>query len=542
MKFLMFYVNDTSNTKVPTGILYLLTILKQRGHSVSVFDNSIYGQEKDKNDHDIRGSFLNFQLLDLRPYGVTYNRVTQDYVDTEVARHLQNFDPDIIGISITEDTSNSGLYFASLCKRILPNVPVIVGGVYCMTRPDQVISHESVDMVCVGEGEIALPTLVDRIAKGESIDDIQNLWIKKSDGSIIKNPVGSLIDLNLLPYPDLSLVDDRHLFAPFAGHVYKMTYIESQRGCPRRCTYCCNQVFLNTYKDHIKNYLRRKNVGRLIDEIVYLKNEYGLNFIQFTDDDFLLRPVEELVEFTKLYKERVNLPFWIQAEAWHATDEKVGLVREAGCVSISMGVETGSEYILTKIMKRKTPREKTIEAFRIMHKHGIRTSANVIIGVPEETRETIFQTIELIRECEPKSVNSAIFIPYYGLELREYAVQKGYLDDNYHRDLKDSWRAVLTMPQISNDELENLARTFVLYASLPKEDWSDIEKIEKKPDENVELKKILENKFWNIMLERGINLDIPGFDYDGFLKERRTELSMRKPRNSYQDAGHVGTA
>ena len=317
-------------------------------------------------------------------------------------------------------------------------------------------------MVCVGEGEIALTTLVDRMDKGELIDDIANLWIKNPDGTVVKNPVGPPIDLNLLPYPDLSLVDDRHLYAPFAGHVYKMTYIESQRGCPRRCTYCCNQVFLNAYKDYSNKYLRRKKVGRLIDEIVHLKNEYSLNFIQFTDDDFLLRPADELAEFANAYNEKVNLPFWIQAEAWHATDEKVKSVRDAGCIAISMGVETGSRYILERIMKRKTPREKTIEAFRIMHKYNIRTSANVIIGVPEETRETIFETIELIRECEPKSVNSSMFIPYYGLELRDYAVKKGYLDSNYHRDLKDSWRAVLTMPKILNEELENLARTFVL--------------------------------------------------------------------------------
>jgi anaerobic magnesium-protoporphyrin IX monomethyl ester cyclase len=528
MKFLMFYCNDTSNTKVPTGILYLLTMLKQNGHSVSIFDNSVYGLERDLNDHDIRGSFLNFQLLDLEPYGVTYSKVTKEFVESEIQRHLDNFQPDIIGISITEDTSNTGLYFASLCKKYLPDVPVLMGGVFCSTRPEKVIAHDAVDIVCVGEGEIAVTTLVDRLQAGETIDDIPNLWIKKSDGTIIKNPICAPIDLNLLPYPDLSLVDERHLYAPFAGHVYKMTYIESQRGCPRRCSYCCNTIFLNTYKDYSKNYLRRKNVRRLIDEIEYLKNRYELNFIQFTDDDFLLRPEEELKEFTTLYLEKVNLPFWIQAEAWHATDAKVRLVREAGCISISMGIETGNDYILKHVMKRNTPREKTIEAFKIMHKHGIRTSANVIIGVPEETRESIFDTIELVRECEPRSINSAIFIPYYGLELREEAVRKGYLNEDYHRDLKDSWKAVLRMPQITNTELENLARTFVLYSTLPKEDWSDIEKVEKYPNDNVALKSELEKKFWDIMLKRGINVDVPSINYEEFFQKRQKELRSGK--------------
>jgi anaerobic magnesium-protoporphyrin IX monomethyl ester cyclase len=528
VKFLMLYVNDTSNTKVPLGILYILSQLKKNGHEVSIFDNSKYGLELEINDHTIRGHLLNFQLLDLEPYGVTYEKVTKEYVDQELSRQIEAFRPDIIGISITEDTSNTGLHFAEVCKETRPDIPVIMGGVFCMTRPDRVIANKAVDMVCIGEGENAVRDLIDRMSKGESILGINNLWIKLPTGEIKKNPIGPPSDLETLPYPDLSLVDDRHLFAPFAGHVYKMTYVESQRGCPRRCTYCCNQIFLDTYSEYAAQYLRRKSVPRLIDEIEYLKNEYDLTFIQFTDDDFLLRPLKEIALFSELYKKRVGLPFWIQAEARNATDDKIRLIREAGCISISMGIETGSEFIRKKVMKRKTSRESTIKAFQVMHKYGIRTSGNMIVGVPEETRDTIFETIELVRLLEPRSINSNIFIPYYGVAMRDYAVNKGYLDDSYHRDLKDSWRAVLDMPQISKKEVEDLARTFVLYSTLPKGMWPEIEKVEKYPEENVDILKKLEKMFWDIMLERGINVDVPGIDYDGMLRKRQKELELRK--------------
>ena len=527
MRFLMFYVNDTSNTKVPMGIMYILSQLKKDGHVVSIFDNSKYGLELDINDHTLRGHMLNFQLLDLEPYGVTYEKMTMAKVDADIVEHIRTFKPDLIGISITEDTSRTGLHFADVCKRAAPDIKVMVGGVFCMTRPDVVIAYKSVDIVCVAEGEKAVSELVRRTERGESILDISNLWIKMADGSIKKNEIEEPVKLDDLPYPDLSLLDDRHLFAPFAGHVYKMSYIESQRGCPRRCTYCCNQIFLNNYAKYKSGYLRRKSVPRLIDELEHLKRNYGLNFIQFTDDDFLLRPLEELRKFSKLYKEKIDLPFWIQAEAWHATDEKVGLVRQAGCISISMGIETGSERILRDVLKRKTPREVTLNAFKIMHKHGIRTSGNIIIGLPDETRKDIFDTIELVRECEPCSINSNIFIPYYGTELREYSVQKGYLDHNYHRDLHDSWRAVLDMPQISKSEVEGLARTFVLYSTLPKQLWPDIEKVEKRPDENQATLKRLEALFWEIMFKRGINVDVPGYDYAGFLLKRREELKKQ---------------
>ena len=532
MKFLMFYVNDTSNTKVPLGIMYILSQLKKDGHEVSIFDNSKYGLEIGINDHTLRGQMLNFQLLDLEPYGVTYEKTTMAKVDEDVAKHIQRFKPDIIGISITEDTARTGFHFADVCKKVAPDIKIIMGGVFCMTRPDVVIAHKAVDIVCVAEGEKAVKELVARMEKGESILDIKNLWIKLPDGEVKKNEIEAPSDLNSLPYPDLSLLDNRHLYAPFAGHVYKMSYVESQRGCPRRCTYCCNQIFLNNYSKHGAKYLRRKNIPRLLDELVHLKNTYELNFIQFTDDDFLLRPLEELRLFSKLYKEKVNLPFWIQAEAWNATDEKIELVRKAGCISISMGIETGSSYILNEVLKRKTPRDVTIRAFRIMHKHGIRSSGNIMLGLPDETRKDIFDTIELVRECEPRSINSAIFIPYYGTELREYCVKKGYLHPAYHRDLHDSWKSVLDMPQISKTEVEDLARTFVLYSTLSKDLWPEIENIERFPEENGETLKKLEAIFWDIMFKRGINVDVEGYDYDTFLRKTQEELRRRKAQAS----------
>lgn len=527
MKFLMIYVNDTGNTKVPLGVLYILSLLKKEGHEVTLFDTSKYAINMEKNDYAIRGNFLNFMSLDLKPYGVTFENVTMAQVDQKLAAKISEFKPDLIGISVMEDTSETGLHFAEVCKRAAPRALVIVGGVYCSIMPEAVIANKCVDIVCVGEGEAIISELLERLSKKENLKGIPNLWIKLPGGEIEKNPIGCPTELGQLPFPDLSLIDDRHLYAPFAGHVYKMSFVESQRGCPRRCTYCCNQIFLNLYSEFGAKYLRRKKIKRLIEELVYLKDTFGLNFIQFTDDDFLLRPLEEIKEFSENYKKRVNLPFWIQAEAHNAVDEKVRLIRESGCISISMGIETGSKYILEKIMKRNTPQEVTLKAFAVMHKYGIRTSANVIVGMPEETRENIFETIELVRKCEPRSINSNIFIPYNGTALRDYCLEKGYLSRNYRREARNSWKAVLKMPQISQQEVEDLARTFVLYSTLPKEYWPKIEKVEKDPEHNLDLQKELEDIFWKIMLRRGINVDVEGIDYELFYNKRKAELEKR---------------
>jgi len=313
------------------------------------------------------------------------------------------------------------------------------------------------------------------------------------------------------------------------GNVYKMTFVEGQRGCPRRCTYCCKQLFLNAYKAYKGKYLRKKTIERLVDELEYLKYTYKFNFFQFTDDDFTLRSVEELALFKKLYLERVNVPFLCQAEANNITDAKIQLMREAGCVSISVGIETGSERILTEVYKRRTSQNATIRAFRIMHKYGIRTFGNIIIGVPLEDRSDIFSTINLVRRYHPKSLNVNVFAPYRGTELRKVCVEKGYLDPAFIRDGRQSWMPALHMPQITQEDIMGIVRTFTLYCTLPQDIFPLIRECEIQTPESLLLFDSLERLFWEITEQQGIDFYIPGFDYEAAFAKRLSELKHRKP-------------
>lgn len=532
MKFLMIYPNSTGNRKVPVGVVYILTLLKQAGHEVKLFDATFYGVELEKNDIDIRGSYLQFRPLDLEPYGVVYSKSTITDVERDLAADVKEFQADVIGVTLTEDTSLFGLHLLSVAKKELPAALCIAGGVFCMTMPHYVIKSEAVDGVCIGEGEVAIVELFERLSRKEDYHSVKNFWFKTEAGTTVKNALAPPTNLDDLPVPDLSLVDDRHLFSPMAGHVYKMAFVEGQRGCPRKCSYCCNQLFLDAYKEFgVKQYLRKKSVKNLVAELKQLKERHGLNFIQFTDDDFMLRSPAELEEFRDMYKAEVGLPFWIQAEPCNVTDVKMSLVAEAGCIAASLGIETGSKRILEKVYRRNTPRDKTIRAFQLMHQYGVRTSGNVILGVPDEGRSEIFESIELCRECMPKSFNVNIFAPYMGTKLRDSCVELGYLREDFVREGRLSWSAWLDMPQISREEIQGLARTFVLYATLPREYFPMIEKCEKFSPENDLIFAELEKVFWEIADKSGIDYHVPNIDYDQFLAQRKLELASRENKN-----------
>jgi anaerobic magnesium-protoporphyrin IX monomethyl ester cyclase len=526
MKFLMIYPNNTGASRVPLGIVYLLTILREQGHDVKLFDMTFYGVNVDNNYVDVRSKNLNFERIDLTPYSVTYRQSTMEEVRKDLINEVEQFKPDVVGVTISEETSPTGFMLANAVKTRYPGIKIIFGGVFCIANPEGVIKHPAADIVCIAEGEVALPELLRKLEDEEDITAVDGLWIKKEDKTIVKNPVAPLLDLDKLPFLDLSLIDDRHFYATIAGHVYRMTYFGTQRGCPRRCAYCSNQIFLDVYKHNIRGYISRKmSVPRVIDNLVHLKDNYDMNFFQIIDDDFMLRSLEDIREFNTLYKERVDLPFWIQAEANNVTDAKVRLLKDAGLIAVAMGIETGNEYVRSEVFNRNTSQEESIRAFKIMHKYGIRTSGNVIIGVPHEGRKEIFDTINLVRKCKPKSLGVNVYVPYFGTKLRDYCIEKGYIDKDYIHDGRlPPLKLVLKMPQISAAEIDSFVRTFPLYATLPKKYWSAIKKCEVFNEESDEIFNSLEKIYWQIAKSRGMNYDVPGFDYEAFFQKRKKEL------------------
>jgi anaerobic magnesium-protoporphyrin IX monomethyl ester cyclase len=532
MKFLMIYPNNTGASRVPLGVVYLLTILKEQGHLVKLFDMTFYGVNVDNNYVDVRSANLNFKKIDLAAYGVLYAKSTMEKVKNDLIEEIEQFKPNVVGVTISEETSHTGFALASAVKEIYPEIKMVFGGVFCIANPEGVIKHSSVDMVCIAEGEVTLPELLSRLESRADITDIKGLWVKKDHKTVVRNSIAPLLDLDKLPLLDLSFIDDRHFYATIAGHVYKMTYFGTQRGCPRRCAYCSNQIFLNIYKQDVKGYIGRKmSIPRVIDNLLHLKGNYDINFFQIIDDDFMLRSLEDIEDFCVLYKEKVNLPFWIQAEANNVTEEKVRHLKNAGLIAAAIGIETGNDFIRKEVFKRNTTREESIQAFQIMHKYGIRTSGNVIIGVPHEGRKEIFDTIDLVRKCKPKSLGVNVYVPYWGTKLREYCVENGYLDKDYVHDGRlPPLKLVLEMPQITRNEIDGFVRTFPLYATLPKKYWSTIKKCEVFTEESDLIFDFLAKIYWQYAERSGMNYDVPRFDYNAFYQRRREELEDRKPK------------
>jgi len=464
-RVLLINCNTMLDTLVTAGIGILSASLKDAGVEVELFDTTFY-RTAERSGDEARASVLQVKQTDFADLGIAPEE--GDVID-DFVRKVVSFAPDLIGLSCIEVTYPLGLELLSAVSHA--GIPAVVGGPYATFAPEVVIRHPAVDMVCIGEGEQALTELCCRLRDGEDVSAIRNLWIRKG-GKIYKNPLRPPMDMKALPHQDWEIYDRRRFWKPMGGKMSVTGTFEMNRGCPYNCTFCINSGFHKLYGTH-ERYYREQDIPRLVDEMVEKKERYNLSFVYLVAESFLTTTRKRVEQFGRLYRERVGLPFWVEARPESVTEAKVALLQETGCEGISVGVESGNYYLRKNVLGRNVSDDTILRAFDLLADSGIRVSANNIVGFPTETREMIFDTIELNRRLDTESVMVSFFSPYKGCALREVCELEGYIGEE---DIAADYRLGPSMdtPQLARDELIGLHRTFPLYVKFPKSEWPQI--------------------------------------------------------------------
>ncbi|MEW6665565.1 MAG: radical SAM protein [Thermodesulfobacteriota bacterium] len=381
--------------------------------------------------------------------------------DRDFPRQLKDFAPDLVAYSVVSGSHRQTLEISRRVKRIA-GVPAVFGGPHATFFPE-IIHEDSVDAVCVGEGEQALLELARGLEQGSDLNQIKNLWLK-SDGTIHRNPVRALVqDLDGLPFPDRGLI---YRSDPYLRNS-KIKRFLSSRGCPFQCTYCFNRAYKRIYKG--ERILRWRSVENLVQEIAAVKREYPLDLVRFVDDIFILPPLDWLEEFSSTYTREIGLPFVCNLQAKLVTRDKVRLLREAGCISVYMAIEAGNDRLRNDLLERRMTRGEIAEAFEMVHGFGISIAAENILGLPGGTLLTDLETVELDIHCKVDNPIATLFQPYPRTKLGEYAVKAGFFHGDFDR-LGESYfeRSHLLFPSPREKrQIENLQKFFGLIVTHP---------------------------------------------------------------------------
>ncbi len=474
-KVLLLYPNGTLLNPPPICIGLFTALLRENDFAVDLFDSTLY-QEPDRESSD-EAKMKNLQVkpFDWAERGI---KVKETRMEDDLIEKVKSFQPDLIVISILECTYSNSLDMLKALEGI--DIPIMAGGIFPTFAAEIVFRNKNISFICRGEGEGALVDACKRMARGESIDDIDNLCFRKN-GAVHKNKMRPPEDINDLPIPDFSLFPIERFYRPMAGRVYRTIPIETNRGCPYLCTFCNSPSSLKLYKDDAYSFFRKKSMSKLRAEISTLMEQRDAEYVYFTSDNLLVGSDEEFDDFVNMYSE-FKLPFWMQIRAEMVSEYRMKRLKEAGVHRISLGLEHGNVEFRKKILKKTFNNDRFVNASKVLEAERIPLTVNNMIGFPDETRELIFDTIDLNRLLVSDSVNCSVFAPFHGTPLQKECVQRGLIkEDTIFGSINVD--APLDMPQLPRQQIQGLRRTFVLYIKLPKEYWPDIERAEKFDEE-----------------------------------------------------------
>ena len=483
MNVLLLNLNHWGRSFTPIGLAMVSSVLKERGHSTKLFDTTFYNFNT-INEQKEGEKYLSYKQTDLSNYSVKFDK-TDEVADFK--QILSDYKPDLIIFSVfsshlnSEGEYNMYYYGRELIKKSGKNIPVLVGGIIPTSIPEKVIHDGVTDIICLGECEEAIGELADKMEMDGDITNIKNIWVKKGD-KVYKNGVRPLInDLDKLPYMDLSIFDDKSFYRPFKGRVYRAIDTEISRGCIYCCDYCVESIMqkLYGYKRSQnggvikgKGYHREKSVNRIIQEYIFLRDSFNIEFLRFQDTNFLSISEKKLIELSERFSGQVGLPFYIETRPEGITKKRASLLKKMGCVGAGMGLEVGNYSYRKGTLNRNCNNQAIIRACNNLRELGMRATTYNIIGFPGETREDIMKTIELNRMAKPESMTIAFYSPYIGTPMYGTSIKKGVIPDKIIcLDQKLYTQVRQSQDSLSPRELLSLRNTFIMYVLSSKILW-----------------------------------------------------------------------
>jgi len=471
-RVLLVYPNY-SMMKIPALAMGLFAaILKARGYEVAFFDSSLYAGEFESSHDDRRTGSFQYRRTAKIPGPEPLRDLHGDF-----RRRVLEFRPRAILVSTVEDTFQQGVRMLAGIRDL--EIPTLVGGVFPTMAPEEALSFEPVRMVGIGEGEELIVDFCERVRQGQDPADTPGVWTRLPDGGLRRNPLRPLTDISRAA-PDYGFFREHQFLRPWGGTIFRTITVEGMRGCPYECTFC-NSPAHNRLARQVgsKTFVREKSIEALDAELAALMESTAPGFIMFVDDSFLTRPFRHVEQWCRMY-EKYRVPFWVNTRVESISPEKLAMLKAVGCHRLSFSIEHGNEAFRKKHLRKFFSNEQAVAGGRIVAESGIPFSMDVLIGLPFETRELLFDSVEIIRRIPGyDALTISIFTPYRGTRLREVALEQGWLDPAaFPNGISGASMLRMPRPYLQREDIEGLFRTFAMYCLFPKDRWAEIRRAE----------------------------------------------------------------
>jgi anaerobic magnesium-protoporphyrin IX monomethyl ester cyclase len=404
--------SDPPAANLPLGLLYVAAVLDKTGYKPEILDAFIA-------DYPFR------KIGDVTEVGIPYEKIKEE---------IQRIKPDIVGIAnpFTSQVEHA-IKVADIVKEVDSSILTVVGGPHVTVVPIQFLEEtRNVDVAVIGEGEQTMLDIVKVFEGKKKMGDVQGIAHRKDKEIVLNSPRPFKENLDELPFPAYHLVDMEQYLDPkkieYRSFQKRALSMITSRGCPFNCSFCSVHL-------HMGKTFRAHSVDYVVDHIEHVVKKYGVKTIYFEDDNltFDIKRFEAICDkiIEKDLRFQWETPNGVRAD--YLTLDLLNKMKQSGCQSVFVGIESGDQYVLDNIIGKRLKLKNVIKFAEMCKKIGLKAGAFYVIGFPGETKESIMNTVEFALMLKRKydvGMHLMFATPSYGTRLYEECRTNGYLRGN----------------------------------------------------------------------------------------------------------------
>ena len=432
----------TKEIQPPLGLAYIAAVL-EKSYTVKILDAACEGWQTETPRPD--GTFT---------FGLTPEAIRET---------IREFSPDLVGVSclFSLQAPNSHAVCA-LVKEVDAGIVTVMGGAHPTALPEKTLQDPAVDIVVLGEGEAAMPDLLEALNQDKSLASIDGIAYKENGAAKINPKTKFIEDLDSLPYPARHLLPMEKYFRINLPHGVSTRFspntpVVTSRGCPANCIFCSIHCIWG-FK------YRGRSPQNIIGELRFLKNTYGVREIQFEDDNLTFDKQRAVRLFNLMIQEKLGLA-WTTPNGvalWALDQELLSLMKESGCYRLCLAVESGDQKFLSETIRKPLNLEKVKVLTRMIRRLGLETDAFFVVGFPHETKEQMHNTFRFALDLDVDNVSFYIATPYPGTELYEAIRREGRLPEDFSLDRLGVKKAALDTDYFTGSQIEKMVAYYTL--------------------------------------------------------------------------------
>lgn len=443
------YYSQHQIFREPLSLAYLASYLKQFGYNVDILDGVAGGLSQ-------KGKIWRYGLSDL-----------------EISRKVKEIKPDVVGVTCLSSLRiNDTLRITRVVKKVDQSIITVVGGVHPTIFPKETVANKEVDYVVIGEGEESFLRLIKSIEAGKKSArlDIDGCAYKNGSRILMNEKTSFIKNLDTIPFPARDLVPMEFYFKQGSvlyglGQKRAATILTS-RSCPMKCTFCSVQLIQGLG-------LRMRSAENVFAEIEELVKKYRVGEILVLDDNFTFDKKRVMtickMILRKKLKFRWNTPNGVRADRLDV--DLLCLMKQAGCVNICIGIESGNDKIRNEVIRKGLSRENIAKALKICSKVGMPVTGFFILGTPGETEETFRDTLEMVKKMPFSMISTFFFVPIAGTKLYDDCVRNGFITRDYWKKVNRFNSPIMETPGFNKQILKKWEKE-IYYAFFKSHFWS----------------------------------------------------------------------